>query len=55
MDPDFTHKALAYSLYRQATGFALHHTMDVFEPIAAALPLDDIATLDELAEALFSI
>jgi hypothetical protein len=29
--------------------------MDVFEPIAAALPLDDIPTLDDLATELFAL
>ena len=40
---------------RQAIGLAQHHTMDVFEPIAALFPLPDIATLDELASELFSV
>jgi hypothetical protein len=34
---------------RQAQGLAQHHTMDVFEPIAALLPLQDIGPCDELA------
>jgi len=29
--------------------------MDVFEPIAALLPLQDIGTLDELATELFAV
>jgi hypothetical protein len=29
--------------------------MDVFEPIAALLPLRDIGTLDELATELFAV
>jgi hygromycin-B 7''-O-kinase len=34
---------------------AQHHTMDVFEPIAAALPLNSIATLDDLAIELVAV
>jgi aminoglycoside phosphotransferase len=47
-------QALGHALYRQATGLTQHLAMDVFEPVAKALPLEDIATLDELATALFS-
>jgi len=50
---DFSRQALGLALHRQAIGLAQHHTMDVFEPIAALLPLDDIGTLDELAAELF--
>jgi hygromycin-B 7''-O-kinase len=52
---DFARQALGLALHRQAVGLAQHHTMDVFEPIAALLPLQDIATLDELASELFAI
>ena len=52
---DFAQKALGLALHRQAIGLAQHHTMDVFEPIAARFPLHDIATLDELATALFAL
>ena len=52
---DFPRQALGLALYRQATGHAQHHTMDVFEPIAALLPLQDISTLDELATELFVV
>lgn len=51
---DFPRQALGLSLYRQAVGLVQHHTMDVFEPIAALLPLPDIATLDDLATELFA-
>jgi len=51
---DFPHRALGMALHRQAHGLAQHLTMDVFEPIAAQFPLDDIATLDDLALALFA-
>ena len=43
------------ALHRQAIGLAQHHTMDVFEPIAVSLPLQDIGTLDELATELFAV
>ncbi|HEY3178634.1 MAG TPA: aminoglycoside phosphotransferase family protein [Casimicrobiaceae bacterium] len=52
---DFPRQALAFALHRQTIGLAQHHTMDVFEPIAALLPLRDIDTLDELATALFAV
>ena len=52
--PDFPRLALGHALHRQCIGFAQHHTMDVFEPIAARYPLGDFATLDDLAVALFA-
>lgn len=45
VDRDFPHMAV---------GLAQHHTMDVFEPLAALLPLRDIATLDDLATELLA-
>jgi len=55
IDKDFSRKALSFAFYRQAIGLTQHRTMDVFEPIAAKLPLNHIATLDELASALFDV
>ena len=52
---DFPRQALGLALHRQAVGLAQHHTMDVFEPIAALFPLQDIGTLDELAILLFAV
>jgi hygromycin-B 7''-O-kinase len=52
---DFARQALGLALYRQARGLAQHHTMDLFEPVAALLPLQDMGTLDELANELFAI
>ncbi len=52
---DFPRQALGLALHRQAVGLAQHHTMDVFEPIAALLPLQDIGTLDDLATELFAV
>ncbi|MHC4938663.1 MAG: aminoglycoside phosphotransferase family protein [Planctomycetota bacterium] len=51
---DFPRRALGQALLRQATGLEQHLGMDVFEPIAQKHPLDEIATLDELAETLFA-
>ena len=52
---DFARQALGFALHRQAVGLAQHHSMDVFEPIAALLPLRDLATLDDLATELFAL
>lgn len=51
----FPRQALGLTLHRQAIGLAQHSTMDVFQPIAALLPLHDIGTLDELATELFAV
>ena len=52
---DFPRRALGLALVRQAVIRAQHLGGDVFEPVAALLPLDDIATLDELATELFAV
>ena len=52
---DFARQALGLALHRQAVGLAQHHSIDVFEPIAAQFPLQDIRTLDELASVLFTV
>ena len=52
---DFPRQALGHALHRQAVGLAQHQGMDVFEPIAAMLPLRDIGTLDDLATELFAL
>ncbi|MEQ9189562.1 MAG: aminoglycoside phosphotransferase family protein [Alphaproteobacteria bacterium] len=52
---DFARLALGQALCRQAVGMVQHLTIDVFEPVAARLPLAHMATLDELADALFAI
>lgn len=51
--PSFAERSLGLALQRQAIGLAQHHSMDVFEPIAARLRLDETATLEELAGVLF--
>ena len=52
---NFPRQTLGLALHRQAIGLTQHHSMDVFEPIAAQLPLDDIATLHDLAIELFAV
>ncbi|MHA1565258.1 MAG: phosphotransferase, partial [Alphaproteobacteria bacterium] len=52
---EFARQALGHALHRQAVGLAQHHSMDVFEPIAALFPLQDIATLDQLATDVFAV
>jgi aminoglycoside phosphotransferase len=52
---DFARQALLFALYRQTLGLLQHPTIDLFEPIAELFPLQDIATLDELAADLFGL
>nr|WTB28898.1 aminoglycoside phosphotransferase family protein [Streptomyces sp. NBC_00830] len=54
-EKDFACQAMGLALHRQARGVAQHHTMDVFEPVAALFPLQDMATLDDLAAELFGV
>ena len=51
----FARRALAQAFHRQAVGLAQHLTMDVFYKVPDLVPLEGIATLDELAEALFGV
>jgi len=53
--PDLPQRALGQALRRQAFMLAQHPTGDVFMPIAEKYPLDEIATLDELADELFAV
>ncbi|MFF0829432.1 phosphotransferase family protein [Brevibacillus sp. NPDC003359] len=55
MTTDFAHKAMAQALYRQAHGLTQHYAMDVFYMLPDRLPLQDIRTLEELANELFAI
>jgi len=50
---DLPRQILGHALHRQAVGLAQHHTMDVFQPIAARFPLAEIRSLDDLATELF--
>lgn len=51
----FAHQALTCAFHRQAVGLAQHRTMDVFHKVPDLVALEDIETLDELAEALFGV
>jgi hygromycin-B 7''-O-kinase len=52
---DFPQKVMGHALRRQALMLAQHASGDVFMPIAERFPLDEIATLDELADELFIV
>jgi hypothetical protein len=52
--PDFAQRTLGHALRRQGMMLVQHTSGDVFEPIAERFPLQDIATLDELASELFA-
>jgi hypothetical protein len=52
-DAGFPARALAAALHRQAIGRRQHRSIDVFQPIAARLPLAEIPDLDTLAARLF--
>ena len=52
---DFACRALAQAFFRQAVGLAQHCSMDVFYKLPTLLPLEEIPTLDELAEAVFGV
>jgi len=51
---NFPCRALSLALIRQAVGLTQHHSIDVFMPVAERFPLQDIGTLDELANELFA-
>jgi hygromycin-B 7''-O-kinase len=54
--PDFPRQALGQALRRQALMLVQHpQGGDVFMPIAEKFPLQDIATLDDLATELFAV
>ena len=53
MRDDFAYRAMSLALIRQAVGLTQHHTIDVFMPVAERFPLQEIGTLDELADELF--
>ncbi len=55
VDPAFACRALVQAFHRQAVGLAQHRTMDVFFKLPALLAFDEIATLEELAEAVFGL
>ena len=55
VEPTFAHRALTDAFHRQAVGLAQHRTMDVFYKVPGFVALEDIETLDELADALFGV
>lgn len=55
VERDFPRRALTEAFRRQAVGLAQHGTMDVFHKLPWLLPLEDIATLEELATAVFGV
>jgi len=55
VERDFARRALTQALRRQAIGLAQHRTMDVFHKLPRLLPLEEIETLDALADALFGV
>ncbi|WP_419419763.1 phosphotransferase [Legionella sp. D16C41] len=52
---NFAKQALGLALYRQAVGLTQHSSFDVFYKLPNLLPLEDIATLEDLADILFGI
>lgn len=55
VERDFPRRALTEALRRQAVGLAQHGTMDVFHKLPRLLSLEDIATMEELATAVFDV
>jgi hypothetical protein len=53
--PDFPQRVMGHALRRQALMLAQHTSGDVFMPIAAKYPLEEIGTLEELADELFAV
>lgn len=51
----FSKQSLGLALYRQAVGLTQHNSFDVFYKLPNLLPLEDIATLDDLADILFGV
>ena len=52
---NFSKQSLGLALYRQAVGLTQHNSFDVFYKLPDLLPLEDIATLDDLADILFDV
>jgi len=55
MTETFAHQALGLAFHRQAHGLLQHHSMDVFHIVAERHALQDVRTLDQLANELFAI
>jgi hypothetical protein len=52
---NFCKQSLGLALYRQAVGLTQHNSFDVFYQLPNLLPLEDTATLDDLADILFGV
>jgi len=52
---NFSKQSLGLALYRQAVGLTQHNSFDVFYELPKLIPLNDIATLNELADILFGV
>lgn len=55
VESTFARRALTEAFRRQAVGLAQHGTMDVFHNLPRLLPIEEIATLEELATAVFDV
>ncbi len=55
VDHTFARQCMGMALYRQAIGSVQHLTNDVFYQLPELLPMEDMATIDELADAIFSV
>jgi len=55
MADDFAHRCMAMALHRQAMGLVQHFGFDTFYELPNLMDLNQFATLDELAEALFTV
>lgn len=55
MTSNFHIQAMGLALYRQAAGLTQHSSFDIFYKIPNLIPLDEIASLEQLAEVLFKI
>jgi Ser/Thr protein kinase RdoA (MazF antagonist) len=53
VEDGFPDRALAWALRRQAVGMTQHRTIDVFMDPADVFPMEEMATLEEVAEAMF--
>lgn len=52
---NFPKQSLGLAIFRQAVGLTQHNSFDVFYKLPDLILLDDIATLDELANVLFEV
>jgi len=52
---NFARQSLGMALYRQAVGLIQHNTFDVFYKLPHLMPINEIKTLDELADILFLV